>query len=110
MHDVLGRQPWLAPWLEVRHRIDSARQGAGTAHLHTEFRIKASHFCIMSVMQTDLKYCSECHGPLIEIDYYGLRLIGCIECNCWGWQAAMEVAEEDMDALRERVRRAKRTG
>jgi len=42
----------------------------------------------MSVMQTDLKYCSECHGPLIEIDYYGLRLIGCIECNCWGWQAA----------------------
>jgi hypothetical protein len=68
----------------------------------------------MNVMQTDLKHCPECHGPLIEIDYYGLRLIGCVECNCWGWSGderlLMEVAEEDMDALRKRVRRAKQAG
>jgi len=28
--------------------------------------------------------CPHCHRPLIEIDYYGERLIGCIECNRWG--------------------------
>jgi hypothetical protein len=28
-----------------------------------------------------LKHCSHCQGPLIEIDYYGQRLIGCIECK-----------------------------
>jgi hypothetical protein len=25
--------------------------------------------------------------PLIEIDHYGRRLIGCIKCNRWGWGA-----------------------
>ncbi len=29
--------------------------------------------------------CPDCHRPLIEIDHYGERLIGCIECNRWGW-------------------------
>jgi hypothetical protein len=24
-----------------------------------------------------------CSEPVIEIDYYGERLVGCIECNCW---------------------------
>jgi hypothetical protein len=28
-----------------------------------------------------LKTCPHCHRPLIEIDHYGERLIGCIECN-----------------------------
>jgi hypothetical protein len=28
--------------------------------------------------------CPRCHAPLIEIDYYGDRLLGCIECNRWG--------------------------
>jgi hypothetical protein len=28
--------------------------------------------------------CPECRRPLIEIDHYGERLIGCIECNRWG--------------------------
>jgi hypothetical protein len=35
-------------------------------------------------MQADLKDCLQCHAPLIEIDYYGQRLIGCIQCNRWG--------------------------
>jgi len=25
-----------------------------------------------------------CHRTLIEIDHYGERLVGCIECNRWG--------------------------
>jgi hypothetical protein len=25
--------------------------------------------------------CSQCQRPLIEIDHYGERLIGCINCN-----------------------------
>ena len=28
-------------------------------------------------MEDDLKHCAQCHGPLIEIDHYGERLIGC---------------------------------
>ena len=78
-------------------------------NLHAEFRIKASH--LVSVMQTDLKNCPQCHGPLIEIDHYGLRLIGCLECNRWGFpddeQLLMELAEEDVDALRKRGRQAR---
>jgi hypothetical protein len=31
-----------------------------------------------------LKTCPECQSPLIEIDYYRERLIGCIDCNRWG--------------------------
>jgi hypothetical protein len=32
--------------------------------------------------------CPHCHRPLIEIDHYGERLIGCIECNRWGWRGS----------------------
>ena len=32
--------------------------------------------------------CPHCHRPLIEIDYYGERLIGCIECNRWSWRGS----------------------
>jgi hypothetical protein len=32
-----------------------------------------------------MKHCPNCHRPLIEIDHYGERLIGCIECNRWTW-------------------------
>jgi hypothetical protein len=31
-----------------------------------------------------MKHCLYCHRQLIEIDYYGERLIGCIDCNQWG--------------------------
>jgi len=27
--------------------------------------------------------CDCCGAPLMEIDYYGDRLEGCIECNTW---------------------------
>jgi hypothetical protein len=43
---------------------------------------------------------------VIEIDHYGERLIGCIDCNRWSWQGSkrllMELPEEDLHALRER--------
>jgi hypothetical protein len=53
--------------------------------------------------------CPRCHGPLIEIDHYGERLIGCIDCNRWGWEGSallMELEEEDLRALRESITRA----
>jgi hypothetical protein len=52
--------------------------------------------------------CSHCHRPRIEIDHYGDRLIGCIECNRWGWEGSalfMELEEEDLRALRESLNR-----
>lgn len=50
--------------------------------------------------------CPHCRRPLIEIDHYGERLIGCIACNHWGWEASalfMELQEEDLRGLRESV-------
>jgi hypothetical protein len=47
--------------------------------------------------------CPHCHCPLIEIDHYGDRLIGCIECNRWGWPGSdkpfMALPEDDLQAL-----------
>jgi hypothetical protein len=33
------------------------------------------------IKNDDVETRPHCHGPLIEIDHYGERLIGCIECN-----------------------------
>jgi len=49
--------------------------------------------------------CPYCQGPLSEIDYYGERLVGCLECNRWGKPGdenlVMELMEGDLEALRE---------
>ena len=50
----------------------------------------------------DSTHCSQCNGPLIEIDFYGERSVGCIECNRWtrdGW-LFIDLPEEDIEALR----------
>jgi hypothetical protein len=48
--------------------------------------------------------CPYCHRPLMEIDYYGERLVGCLECNRWGKPGdehlVMELMPEDLEALR----------
>ena len=38
----------------------------------------------------DVETCSRCKRPLIEIDHYGERLIGCLECNRLGWPGQPE--------------------
>jgi hypothetical protein len=47
--------------------------------------------------------CPLCRRPLIEIDHYGERLIGCVECNRWGWPGGdkpfMALPEDDLQAL-----------
>ena len=58
-------------------------------------------------MDNEQKSCPTCHNPLIEIDRYGERLLGCIGCNRWKWigsnRPVMQLAPEDLEALR-RVR------
>jgi hypothetical protein len=58
-------------------------------------------------MQFKLNQCPNCRGAVIEIDHYGERLIGCIECNRWIWRGSerllMELPEEDIEALRQRI-------
>jgi hypothetical protein len=47
--------------------------------------------------------CKQCNQRLVEIDNYGERLIGCIECNRWTWRGskrAIELPEGDVEALR----------
>jgi hypothetical protein len=51
-----------------------------------------------------LSNCDRCKRPLIEIDHFGESLIGCIDCNRWGWCGSrrlfMELPEEELEALR----------
>jgi uncharacterized protein with PIN domain len=51
--------------------------------------------------------CEKCNRQLMEIDHYGERLIGCIDCKRWSWEGSkrlfMELAEEGLQALRDRV-------
>jgi hypothetical protein len=49
----------------------------------------------------DLTHCSQCNTLLIEIDHYGERLVGCVECNRWtrnGW-LYRQLPEQDLEAL-----------
>jgi hypothetical protein len=52
----------------------------------------------------DSTHCSQCNGPLIEVDFYGERWVGCIECNRWSGRSStqllMELPEEDLEALK----------
>jgi hypothetical protein len=54
------------------------------------------------------KTCPHCDGALVEIDLYGEHLIGCVQCNLWGWPGDSglfwQLKEDDIAALRERVR------
>jgi hypothetical protein len=49
---------------------------------------------------------TRCKRPLIEIDHYGERLVGCVECNRWSWRGShrlfMELPEQDLAALRQK--------
>jgi hypothetical protein len=60
-------------------------------------------------VNVQLENCPSCRGPLIEIDRYGERLVGCIECNRWRWpgseSVSMALPKEDLEALRARVTR-----
>jgi hypothetical protein len=51
----------------------------------------------------DAETCPQCQRPLIEIDHYGERLIGCIECNRWGLPGSehlfMALPEDNLQAL-----------
>ena len=50
------------------------------------------------------KVCRYCNGPLVEIDRYGERLVGCLACNRWGHptdkKLTLKMLEEDLEALR----------
>jgi hypothetical protein len=52
----------------------------------------------------NLSICDRCKRPLIEIEHYSHRFIGCIECNRWGWRGSkrlyMELPEQELEALR----------
>jgi hypothetical protein len=54
----------------------------------------------------DSTHYTQCTALLIEIDFYGERLIGCIECNRWtrdGW-LFIHLPEEDREALKDSLK------
>ena len=60
----------------------------------------------------NISNCDRCNRPLIDIDYYGERLVGSIECNRWGRPGdktlVMELLEDDLQALRDARKSHKR--
>ena len=48
--------------------------------------------------------CPRCNGPLIEIERFGERLIGCTECNHWTWpdsgSISMALPEDDLYVIK----------
>jgi transposase len=58
--------------------------------------------------QTRLIHAPAAMDRLYEIDRFGERLIGCVECNLWTWPTSQNVSmalpEEDLGALRKRVK------
>jgi hypothetical protein len=52
--------------------------------------------------------CDKCGERLIEIDYYGERLTGCVGYNKWGrlgdTHRVLELKDDDLAAVRERAR------
>jgi len=63
---------------------------------------------------SDFGKCVTAAQALIEIDHFGERIVGCMECIRWSWRGSqkllLELPDDDIDALRERVRRAKQAG
>jgi hypothetical protein len=60
-------------------------------------------------MGNQLDACPRCNGSRIEIDRFGDRLLGCIECNRWTWPGndsiTMALPEEDLWTLKAFVTR-----
>jgi hypothetical protein len=67
----------------------------------------ARRVCIVRLDNNEVGTCKKCNRRLIEIDHYGERLMGSIDCNRWSWEGSkrllMELPEEDLLALRDRV-------
>ena len=60
-------------------------------------------------MALALVKCHRCDGPLSEIDRFGERLVGCIECNRWTWPDTVEtifmsLPQDDLAVLKSRVK------
>jgi hypothetical protein len=78
------------------------------------YQPRRAHAGIEQGRVSDFGKCDNYHQALIEIDHYGERLVGCMECNRWSWRGSqrllLELPDDDIDALRERVRRARQAG
>jgi hypothetical protein len=61
------------------------------------------------LMASELVRCPRCNGALSEIDRFGERLVGCIECNRWNWPDSAEcvslsLPQDDLSDLKRRVK------
>jgi hypothetical protein len=59
-------------------------------------------------MNQNRELCSQCNLPLIELDAYGERLCGCVECNncqSLGSGEWHRLANDDIIALKAMVKR-----
>jgi hypothetical protein len=80
------------------------RLNRGCQHYQDSSRRKL--FCCMTqiLQERSSKSRRSKRSGVVEIDHYGERLVGCIECNRWSWRGSkrlfMELPEEDLEALK----------
>ncbi len=54
--------------------------------------------------------CSSCGAPLIEIDRYGDRLEGCLQCNRWKWRGSERVLAHPLRGAAKQARKLMKSG
>ncbi len=91
------------------HHNDS--QGINRDTLVTRFRKIAPLSSVAGERTIPLpaRTCPRCDSSLVEIDCYGDRLVGCLDCNRWGRpdeddDLPMQMEGDDIFAVRGRVR------
>jgi DNA invertase Pin-like site-specific DNA recombinase len=76
-----GRKLQLVP--EKVKQIRKLRTAGSTCPRSCDKSDLAKRVCSVRSEPNEQVHCAKCPRPVIEIDHYGLRLIGCIECNRW---------------------------
>jgi len=59
---------------------------------------------------SDFGKCVTAAQALIEIDHYGERLVGCMECNRWSWRGSQKLLLELPGRRHRRIEGARQTG
>jgi hypothetical protein len=80
----------------------NAEEASDNAALKSRFELLSQHGNVECSAKFEASIA--CHRPLIEIDYYGERLIGCIDCNRWGKPGdatlPIQLREDDLETIR----------
>jgi hypothetical protein len=75
-----------------------------SSHLKVSQRASPQHHVQGPLLFVMPELCDRCGAPLVEIDHYGERLIGCVKMQSVKWRGGkslvIELSQSDLEALR----------